>query len=81
MNTPTDPENISDSDDVPSEIDFSKAEIGKFYRPNAVFHLPVYLEPKVRAWLIEKAASKGVTLEEIANDLLSREIDLIEAMK
>jgi hypothetical protein len=27
-------------DDMPAEIDFSKAEVGKFYRPNALLHIP-----------------------------------------
>lgn len=68
-------------DDMPAEIDFTKAEVGKFYRPNASFHIPLYLDHAVQKWLMEKAASKGVTAAEIANDLLKREIDIIESMK
>ena len=29
-------------DDMPAEIDFSGAERGKFYRPNARLNLPAY---------------------------------------
>ena len=68
-------------DDMPAEIDFTNAEVGKFYRPNAVFHIPFYLDEKIQRWLIEKATAKGVAAEQIANELLRREIEIIEAMK
>ncbi len=29
------------------EYDFSKGERGKFYRPDAVLNIPIYLEPDV----------------------------------
>lgn len=28
-----------------SQYDFSKAEQGKFYHPDATFHYPIYLDP------------------------------------
>ena len=34
-----------------AEYDFSQAERGKFYHPNAEFSYPVYLEPDVSAFL------------------------------
>src|SRR5258708_37019028 len=77
----TNRETVLDNDDVPAEIDFSKAEVGKFYRPKAVLHIPLYLDQQVQAWLVEKAGSKGVPVEDIANELLRREIAIIEAMK
>lgn len=73
-------ETVRDDDDMPSEIDFSKAEVGKFYRPNAVFHIPLYLDRKVQDWVVLRATSKGVSVEDIANELLRREIEIIEAM-
>ena len=30
------------------DYDFSKGERGRFYRPDAVLNLPVYLEPDLR---------------------------------
>ncbi len=81
MSDTTNRETVLDNDDVPAEIDFSKAEVGKFYRPNAVLHIPLYLDQQVQAWLVEKAGSKGVPVEDIANELLRREIEIIEAMK
>ncbi len=61
--------------------DFSKGERGKFYRPNAVFKLPVYLDEDVQNYLATKAESKGVELSDLVNELLKKEIDIIETVK
>lgn len=63
------------------EYDFSKAERGKFYRPGAQLQLPVYLDDEVRTYLQERAKSKGVEVNRLVNDMLKRDIDLIEAVK
>lgn len=62
------------------QYDFSKGVRGKFYNPNAVFQLPVYLDEQVQGYLSAKAQAKGVDLSALVNDLLKREIDLVEAM-
>jgi hypothetical protein len=64
-----------------SEYDFSKAERGKFYRKDATLDLPVYLEAGVRDYLTERAKAKGVDVNKLVNDLLKRDIELIEAAK
>jgi len=61
--------------------DFSNGERGKFFRPNAVFRLPVYLDDEVQRYLAGKAEAKGVDLSDLVNDLLRREIDIIETIK
>ncbi len=61
--------------------DFSKGVRGKFYRPDAVVRLPVYLDEKVETYLAAKANAKGVELSDLVNDLLKREIGIIEAVK
>jgi len=63
------------------EYDFSQAERGKFYRKDAVLDLPVYLDADIRDWLAERAKAKGIHLGRLVNDLLKRDIDLIEAVK
>jgi hypothetical protein len=68
-------------DDMPAEIDFSGGERGKFYRPGARLSLPVYLDADVQAYLGRIAAKKGVALSELANDLLKKEIAILEAVK
>ena len=70
-----------DDDDMPAEIDFSGATRGKFYRPNLKLNLPVYLEAEVQAYLATIATRKGVPVSDLANDLLKREIAIIEAVK
>ena len=64
-----------------SEYDFSKAERGKFFRKGATLDLPVYLEAGVRDYLTERAKAKGVEVNELVNELLKRDIELIEAAK
>ncbi len=79
MNTKTDqPQN---DDDMPAEIDFSKGVRGKFYRANATLNLPVYLDAEVQDYLSAIATKKGVPLSVLANDLLKREIGIIEMLK
>ena len=68
-------------DDIPPEIDFSRGVRGKFYRPDATLNLPVYLDSDVQAYLAAVAAKKGVPLSELANDLLKKEIAIIESVK
>lgn len=63
------------------EYDFSKGERGKFYRPDARFNTPIYLDKEVLAYLSEKARSKGVEVGQLINEILRRDIDLIEAVK
>lgn len=58
--------------------DFSKGTRGKFYKPDAVFRLPVYLDEKVQDYLTAKADAKGVDLAELVNDMLKKDIELIE---
>ena len=64
-----------------AHYDFSKGVRGKFHRPDAVFRLPVYLDEKVESYLAAKADAKGVELSELVNDLLRREIEIIESVK
>lgn len=63
------------------EYDFSKGERGKFYDPNAQYNLPLYLEADVLNYFSAKAKAKGVELNTLINDLLKKDIDLIEGIK
>jgi hypothetical protein len=63
------------------QYDFSNGERGKFFRPNAELHLPIYLNADVEAYLTERAAEKGVPLGEMVNALLKQEIQIIESVK
>ena len=63
------------------EYDFTKGERGKFFRPDAEIRLPIYLDDDVQRYLAERAAHKGVSLGEMVNGLLKREIQIIESVK
>lgn len=58
--------------------DFSKGVRGKFFKPEAAFKLPVYLDAEVEGYLAKRAQAKGVELDELVNQLLKREIESIE---
>jgi hypothetical protein len=70
-----------EDDGLPAEIDFSGGTRGKFYRPNAKLNLPVYLDADVQAYLAALAARKGVALSELANELLKKDIAILETGK
>lgn len=64
-----------------NEYDFSNAERGKFHRKDMVVEVPIYLDPQVYAYLAARAKAKGIEVNQLVNDLLKRDIDLIEAAK
>lgn len=65
-------------DDLPAEIDFAGAKRGQFYNAGAQLNLPVYLDQKVQATLAALATAKGVDLSKLINDLLMKDIELIQ---
>lgn len=58
--------------------DFSKGVRGKIYQEDATFRRPVYLDEKVQDYLAAKADAKGVELTDLVNDMLKKDIELIE---
>lgn len=68
-------------DDIPAEIDFSGGQRGKFYRQGAELRLPVYLDAAVQRYLSARAGAKGIAVERLVNDLLKKDIELIEAAR
>ena len=63
------------------EYDFSKGERGKFYSPNAQMNFPVYLEEEVLNYFSEKAKAKGVEIGALVNDVLKKDIALIQEVQ
>lgn len=59
------------------KYDFKNGVRGKFYRNEASVNLPVYLDPEVVAFLADRAGKKGVALDEVANEMLKRDIEMI----
>lgn len=71
----------ANSDDMPDEIDFTGGKRGKFFRPDATLNLPIYLDAEVRGYLAAVAEKKGLPVSEVANDLLKKDIAIIESAK
>jgi hypothetical protein len=67
-----------DHDDIPAEIDFADAVRGKFHRPGQRLHVPVYLDDLVQSRLTELARLKGIELSVLVNELLRKDLELIE---
>lgn len=66
------------NDDMPEEIDFSGGTRGKFYRPNTQLQMPIHLEANVQNTLAALANAKGVDLSVFVNELLKKDIELIQ---
>ncbi len=64
-----------------AKYNFSKGERGKFYHPDAEFHLPVYLDPDVAEFIGGLAVKKNTDIGKIVNDWLRRDIEFIKTMK
>ncbi len=62
------------------EYDFSKGERGKFYRPDAELHLPIYLEPEMMEALRKLSKKKGVDVSTIVNEWIKKDISIVETV-
>ncbi|MDR2188376.1 MAG: hypothetical protein LBE62_10035 [Azonexus sp.] len=65
-------------DDMPAEINFSQGARGKFFHAGGRLNLPVYLDDQVQSRLAALADAKGVDFSALVNDLLRKDIELIE---
>ena len=65
-------------DEIPEEIDFSGGTRGKFYRKDAQLQLPIHLEANVQNTLTAIANAKGIDLSTFVNELLKKDIELIQ---
>lgn len=66
---------------MPAEIDFAGGTRGKFYRAGATLNLPVYLDAEVQSRLSRLANAKGVDFSTLVNNMLRKDIELIEMAK
>ena len=56
------------------EYDVSKGRRGKFYRPDAKFNLPVYLDADVRCFVEDEAKKKHCDVSAVVNRILKSEM-------
>ena len=68
-------------DDMPAEIDFANGVRGKFHRPDVQLRLPIYLEEATERYLTDRAQAKGTDVAALVNQLLKKDIELIEAAR
>ena len=64
-----------------AEYDFSKGERGKFYKPDAVFSFPVYLEPDIDDFMNKLANEKHINVQELVNEWLRVNIKLVQSVQ
>ncbi len=62
------------------EYNFSKAVRGKFYRKGAELRLPIYLDAKLQTQLERIARKKGKEIGDVVNQLMKKEVELIEEL-
>ena len=63
------------------EYDFSKGIRGKFYRANARFNMPIYLDSKVQRFVEQIAESRRTDVSAVVNSLLRSDMALVESAK
>ncbi len=69
-------------EEMPVEIDFSKATRGRHHiPPGAAVFLPAMIERSVWEYFSDKAERKGVGLSQLLTDVLKRDIEINEALK
>jgi post-segregation antitoxin (ccd killing protein) len=51
------------------------------YKPGERLSLPVYLDAEVQDYLAERARARGIEVAQLVNELLKKDIELIEAAR
>ena len=62
------------------EYDYSRGVRGKFFRKGAELHLPIYVDSATRRWLERIAMRNGKPVTELVNQLLKRDVKLLESL-
>ena len=60
------------------EYDFSKGVRGRFYRTGAELRLPIYLDAKLQEQVERLARKNGKEISEMVNQLVRKEVEVIE---
>ncbi|MGA2140026.1 MAG: hypothetical protein ABSH14_14305 [Verrucomicrobiia bacterium] len=61
--------------------DFSKGIRGKFYKPNLVLSIPIYLDAKLQKRVEEIARRKGQDVGAVVSRIVRKELALLADMK
>lgn len=68
-------------DEMPAEIDFSKGTRGKFFQATTRLNLPIFLETEIQTYLTARAKARGIEVSQLVNELLKKDIELIESVR
>jgi len=60
--------------------DFSKAEKGKFFKPNAILKVPIYLDAGNQVFVAKLAKKKKKGVSEIVNSLIRSDMEIAKAL-
>ena len=63
------------------QYDFSKGEQGKFYHPDTILKLPIYLDDDLVAFFEEYAKEKKADLQTAVNDVLRHNKEMLQALR
>jgi hypothetical protein len=63
------------------EYDFSNGERGKFFKKDAKFNLPIYLDADNLSFVTKIAERKKADISEVVNDLIRSDKRLARAME
>ena len=63
------------------KYDFSKGEQGKFYHPDVILKLPIYLDDDLVVFIEEYAKEKKADLQTAVNDILRHNKEMLQALK
>lgn len=67
-------------DDMKREYDFSRAVRGKFFRKGAELNFPIYVDGRMHKRLELLAKRKGKPVTDLVNQLLKRDLELLESL-
>lgn len=62
------------------EYDFSRGVRGKFFKKGVQIHLPIYVDSVTRKRLEHIARRKGKPVSDLVNQLLKKDVELLEAL-
>lgn len=68
-------------DEMPAEIDFSEGSRSHFFVAETRSNLPVFLDADILAYLSARAEARGIDVVQLVNELLRKDIELIETVK
>jgi hypothetical protein len=63
------------------QYDFSKGVQGKFYHPDIVIKLPIYLDDDLVAFIEEYAKEKKADLQTAVNEILRHNKEMLQALR